>query len=113
MQDQKYILVVDNDVDRRYQIETVLSFVGENFQVCSESQAESLLKDGINEFRKGSYLNKVKASQLFKKSVEYKISNNPALGYLVRSYGELIPNALDRERASRTLFNLINNLTIV
>ncbi len=48
MQDQKYILVVDNDVDRRYQIETVLSFVGENFQVCSESQAESLLSKAPN-----------------------------------------------------------------
>lgn len=38
MQGQKHILVVDHDVDRRHQIETVLSFVGEHFKVCQESE---------------------------------------------------------------------------
>ncbi len=44
MQDQKHILVVDNDIARRDQIATVLSFVGERFSVCSPEQAKTMLK---------------------------------------------------------------------
>ena len=45
MQGFKYILVIDSDVDRRNQLETVLSFVGEHFQACSEAQANEHFKD--------------------------------------------------------------------
>jgi sigma-54 specific flagellar transcriptional regulator A len=38
MQGQKHILVVDNNVSRREQIATVLSFVGEHFDVCAEDE---------------------------------------------------------------------------
>lgn len=41
MQGQKHILVVDNDAQRREQIATVLSFVGEHFKVCSSEQVAS------------------------------------------------------------------------
>jgi len=40
MQGQKHIIVVDNDVARCYQIETVLSFVGEHFHVCRDDQIQ-------------------------------------------------------------------------
>ena len=39
MQGHKSILIIDNDVERRDQLETVLAFVGESYQVCSEAQA--------------------------------------------------------------------------
>lgn len=39
MQGQKQILVIDNDIARRQQIETVLAFVGEHFQACAEDEA--------------------------------------------------------------------------
>ncbi len=45
MHGQKRILVVDNDSARRHQIETVLSFVGEHFQLCSEYELQQQLKD--------------------------------------------------------------------
>ena len=38
MQGQKNIIVVDNDAARRFQIETVLSFVGEHFIVCQDDE---------------------------------------------------------------------------
>ena len=41
----KRILVVDNDSARRHQIETVLSFVGEHFELCSEGQLGQYLKN--------------------------------------------------------------------
>ena len=43
MQGQKQILVIDNDVARRQQIETVLAFVGEHFQTCDEDEAKPAL----------------------------------------------------------------------
>jgi len=43
MQGQKQILVIDNDVSRRQQIETVLAFVGEHFQACAEDEASQTI----------------------------------------------------------------------
>ncbi len=48
MQSQKYILVVDNDAERRSHIETVLAFVGESFHVFSESEIVKYLVDVPN-----------------------------------------------------------------
>ncbi|MDO7085069.1 sigma-54 dependent transcriptional regulator [Pseudocolwellia sp. AS88] len=48
MQGQKYILVVDNDSERRNQIETVLAFVGEHFHVFPESDIVKYLVDVPN-----------------------------------------------------------------
>lgn len=45
--DVKYILVMDNNVERCHQMETVLSFVGEHFKVCSISQRQLIL-DGYH-----------------------------------------------------------------
>ena len=48
MHEYKRILVVDDNVERRQQIETVLSFVGEHFQVGSQDSLASMLKDNPN-----------------------------------------------------------------
>ena len=48
MQEQKYILVVDNDAARRHQIETVLAFVGENFHVLAENDIDEYLVTTAN-----------------------------------------------------------------
>ena len=42
---QKKIVVVDNDEARGLQISTILSFVGENFVHCSQSQVLDMLAD--------------------------------------------------------------------
>jgi len=77
------------------------------YDVENSEKAKALYVKGVKEYRRGGYLNKVNASKLFKESVEYKINNNPALGFLVRVYGELIPNSANKKRGSRNLFNLI------
>ncbi|MFT5813461.1 MAG: sigma-54 specific flagellar transcriptional regulator A, partial [Psychroserpens sp.] len=48
MQGQKHVLVVDNDIARRDQIATVLSFVGEHFYVCPEDDIEQYFKETDN-----------------------------------------------------------------
>jgi sigma-54 specific flagellar transcriptional regulator A len=40
MANQKHILVVDDDLKRRLEIEIVLSFVGESFKVCAQQDIE-------------------------------------------------------------------------
>jgi sigma-54 specific flagellar transcriptional regulator A len=45
VQNHKYILVVDNDIDRRQQLETVLSFVGEQYKVCSQAEVGHYFKN--------------------------------------------------------------------
>ena len=45
MQNHKAILVIDNDTDRRVQVETVLSFIGERFYSGSFTQLGQLLKE--------------------------------------------------------------------
>ena len=48
MQGQKHVLVVDNDVTRRDQIATVLSFVGEHFHVCPEDDVNQYFNETEN-----------------------------------------------------------------
>lgn len=48
MHGQKHILVVDNDPARRQQIETVLSFVGEHYQVCQDDEISEIFKKQAN-----------------------------------------------------------------
>lgn len=48
MHGQKHILVVDNDPARRQQVETVLSFVGEHYQVCQDDEIAALFKKQAN-----------------------------------------------------------------
>jgi len=42
MQNHKYILVVDNEPNRRQQLETVLAFIGERYQVCSSAELDHI-----------------------------------------------------------------------
>jgi len=48
MHGQKHILVVDNDIARRQQIETVLSFIGEHFQTCADDEIDALFMQQAN-----------------------------------------------------------------
>ena len=48
MQGQKHIVVVDNDIARRDQIATVLSFVGEHFHVCAENDVSQYFSETGN-----------------------------------------------------------------
>ena len=48
MQGHKRIVVVDHDFDRRQQIETVLSFIGEHFEMCQENEVTQSYIDNPN-----------------------------------------------------------------
>ncbi|WP_448213171.1 sigma-54 dependent transcriptional regulator [Colwellia sp. MEBiC06753] len=48
MQGQKHILVVDNEAVRRHQLETVLAFIGEHFNSCTEENLASTFANTPN-----------------------------------------------------------------
>ena len=82
MQNQKHILVIDNDVQRRHQIETVLSFVGENFNTCSED-------DVINYFQnKNDLLTVILPGQLSEAMLKL-IKQNPACPFILHDTVDL------------------------
>ena len=72
------------------------------------NKAASELKEGIKIYNKGTYLDKLRAAEHFKKSLEAKISDNPqALGWIVLTYAELFPNAESRDNSTKNLYRLI------
>jgi len=76
MQNQKHILIVDNDIERRDQISTVLSFVGENFRVSSQVQAVELLN-------KSEYLLTVIIAGDLSLEISKLVKNNPAIPFIL------------------------------
>lgn len=73
-----------------------------------DSEGSSIsLKKGLALYQNGSYLNRVKAAKLFKQSLIKKFEGNPALGMLVRSYAELLPEAKEEKKAKKTIYRLI------
>ena len=67
---------------------------------------ESFIK-GVKLYKKGDYLSKARAVEQFKKSVQNKFEDNPALGLLILSYAELLPNAKNLKEAKITLGKLL------
>ncbi len=73
----------------------------------NKTKAKELLVKGVSLYKDGSYLARVKASGYFLKSLKSSYDENPALGLLVRSYAELLPEAKDQKKAKKTIFRLI------
>lgn len=76
-------------------------------EVRDLNKSQLKLQEGIKYYNSGTYSNRVLAASFFKQSLEYSFKDNPALGHLILTYGELYPNAFDKEKAAQTLFRLI------
>ncbi|QOL27087.1 sigma-54-dependent Fis family transcriptional regulator [Thalassotalea sp. LPB0316] len=76
MQGQKLIIIVDNNEARRYQLETVFSFVGENFTSCRLDELTHIFKPQDN------ILTIVLAGELDEGAIEF-VKNNPAMPFIL------------------------------
>lgn len=74
---------------------------------ANEEKSKEEFRQAIEFYLKDNYVSKIKASKLFLRSLENKYEDNPALGMLVRTYAELLPEAKDPQKAKNTLFRLI------
>jgi cytochrome c-type biogenesis protein CcmH/NrfG len=77
------------------------------YEVMEEEKAERQFKLGLEAYRAGTYRGKLKATQHFLKSIEFKFNKNPALGFLILTYGELFKNVKNKSKGAAILFNLI------
>jgi tetratricopeptide (TPR) repeat protein len=73
-----------------------------------ENQERSLIsyQKGLDYYSKGTYPSRILAANEFRISLENKFEDNQALGLLILSYAELLPDIADKERASGVLFQL-------
>jgi tetratricopeptide (TPR) repeat protein len=75
-----------------------------------ESDPESALNlynEGLDLYRRGDYIGKLKAAARFRVSVERNIKDNPALGMLILSYAEVLRNTSKPEKDPETIFRLL------
>ncbi|GHF80563.1 sigma-54 dependent transcriptional regulator [Thalassotalea marina] len=76
MHGQKHILVVDNNIARIQQLETVLSFIGEHFQVCGHDEISQRFSQQAN------ILTVIVCGDVSKAVLDL-VSNNPACPFLL------------------------------
>jgi len=77
------------------------------YEVEDKEKADLNFRKGLEAYRRSSYLSKVEASTYFKQSIEFKFKNNPALGFLILTYGELFNNVSNKSKGAAIIFNLI------
>ena len=97
MQGQKLIIIVDNNEARRYQLETIFSFVGENFTSCRLDELKHIFKPQDN------ILTIVLAGDLDQDAISF-VKNNPAMPFLIHD----VVDTHDLEHAP----NVLGQLTV-
>ncbi|MEC7274853.1 MAG: tetratricopeptide repeat protein [Bdellovibrionota bacterium] len=101
--------LLDDDPDQAKQFEPqylrVVPII--TYEVSDPQKADDLFRKGMVSYNSGTYLGKVKASDFFRQSIEYKFKDNPALGMLILTHGELFSNVSNKSKGAATLFNLI------
>ena len=80
--------------------------VAEAYKKPAESKQK--LKEGIEKFYVGGYINTIKSTGFFKRSLELQFRDNEALSYLIYAYSKLLPESGNALRDGKTLFKLIN-----
>ncbi len=102
-----WLLLDDDQKDNPYEPRYLRVIAPITHEVANPSKAKELLEKGIRSYETGTYLGKVKASDFFRQSIEYQFRDNPALGYLILTHGELFSNVSNRSKGAAILFNLI------
>lgn len=75
--------------------------------VANETKAMELYNKGKKYYDSGTYKNRILAAESFKNSLQEKFEDNPSLGMLILTYGELFKNASDKKVASKQMFRLV------
>lgn len=103
-----YFLLFDTDQDAGEIVvqPPVISFPMVS-EVESAKESSDFFERGLKEYSKRSYISKVQAGVFFRKSLEHKFQNNPAIGNLVLTYAETFPNAQNKIEAGKVIARLM------
>ena len=102
-----FLLEDDSDKSEKFKPKYVKIVAPITFEVESAQKAKQFYEKGLADYRKGSYIAKVNAIVNFKTSIEHKFKGNPALGFLILTYGEIFRNVSNKSKGAAILFNLI------
>ncbi len=102
-----FILEDDTGNKKKFQPEYVKIVAPITYEVQDPLKAKQAYNKGLEAYRMGAYFAKVKAIMNFKTSVEYQFKDNPALGFLILTYGEVFKNVSNKSKGAAILFNLI------
>ncbi|MCR9203218.1 MAG: tetratricopeptide repeat protein [Halobacteriovoraceae bacterium] len=104
-----WFLFEEDDVPKEFQPAYLRIKQPITLQVADKTKSEEMFRKGLQNYRSGTYVGKLKAYAFFHKSIEYKFNSNPALGYLILVSGELFDNVAERSKgkSAEILFKLI------
>lgn len=105
-----YFFIFENDTKKiaPYKPKYVQVEFPEIFDVENEEESRKNLLTGISLYNNGTFISKVGSLVFFKLSLSHKFRNNRALGFLIKTYAELLPNVKDKRLALNTISNLID-----
>ena len=76
-------------------------------EFLDEEKSSKEYEKGMNSYLQGTYEARILAANHFKKSLFNKYKDNPALGQIILTYAELLPNTSNMREAGNTLYKLI------
>ena len=98
-----YFLLFDDDQNGKINPESFKIKIPVAYKVENKSKALSFLRSGKKLYLKGNYLNKLKAAKHFYFSVSHQYRENKALGYLIRTYADLYPDVLEKDKKNSAI----------
>ncbi len=102
-----FVLFDDSDSQKQFVPQKIAIVFPELSDFVDEKQGNEALLKGIKYYNYGTHITKVASIAYFKKSFALKPRDNPALGFLIRAYAELLDVARDQEEASQTIYRLV------
>ncbi|MBJ00099.1 MAG: hypothetical protein CME67_02610 [Halobacteriovoraceae bacterium] len=105
------VILLPEQKETKSNKELVLSYPDiefpQQYETPDKIKAQTLFKKGMVEYQNGDYKSKLKASKLFKASVENSFKNNPASSWLILVYSELLPHSKNKSYDANRIFKLI------
>ncbi len=102
-----FLLDDDGDNAKQFEPKYVKIVAPITFEVQTPPKAKEFYDKGLEQYRLGTYIAKINAIVNFKTSIEHQFKDNPALGFLVLTYGEVFKNVTNKSQGAAILFNLI------
>lgn len=79
----------------------------QEYEIKDKKQSLIYFKQGLELYKKGTYLAKLSAAAMFEKSLSCDFLDNNALGMLILTYSEMLQDSANKQKDGNTIFRLI------
>jgi tetratricopeptide (TPR) repeat protein len=102
-----YFLIFDEEEVEKQKISKVPISSPVTKEVPNPGLAQKFYTEGVKLYRLNTYQSKILSAEKFRLSLENQFNENPSLPFLIRTYAELIDNAVSRKKANLVIYRLI------